>query len=242
MTWLISTLQLDKHYPEAQRQLAAGQQDPDTYQDHYQSSLCAVDGQATFLGQERRDIVSEAFLELTIPYNPCLSARLPAEQRYKFEQSKEYRDIISEIQSASDAKERVKQERKRNTLLQTELTNWQRKQPFRPSDQPEHHHTIFNRCRFMPVQDRLAANLFKPAKLRSPLGLSVLKDMMALLRQTTEIEFRPGLEPDRCTCFLEAKKSSVVKWKCKRPKTKQKFGEEANVYDWRHIYDCYKQA
>ncbi|KAF2174441.1 hypothetical protein K469DRAFT_498332, partial [Zopfia rhizophila CBS 207.26] len=48
----------------------------------------------------------------------------------------------------------------------------------------------------MPERDRLATNLFKEATLRSPLGLSVLRDLMALLEKTSEVEFRPGLERD----------------------------------------------
>jgi hypothetical protein len=109
------------------------------------------------------------------------------------------------------------------------LQKWQKEQPYRPDDPPQYHYGIFDRCRFMmPERDRLATNLFKEATLRSPLGLSVLRDLMALLEKTSEVEFRPGLERDKCLC-PKAKKES------------QDDGETSSAYDWRHIYTCYKQ-
>lgn len=52
----------------------------------------------------------------------------------------------------------------------------------------------------MPERDHLARDLFQFAKLRDSVGLSVLCDMMALYRQTSEVECRPGLERDKCCC------------------------------------------
>jgi hypothetical protein len=87
----------DKHYSRAERQGAAAHKDPRTYTHNYRPRQSGVDGQGTFLGNERRDIVSEAFLELTIPHNPNLSLRFPAEEKYTLESGEEYRDLEEEI-------------------------------------------------------------------------------------------------------------------------------------------------
>lgn len=51
----------------------------------------------------------------------------------------------------------------------------------------------------MPKRDRLARDLFQVVKLRDSVGLSVLCDMMVLYRQTSEVEYRLGLEQDKCS-------------------------------------------
>jgi hypothetical protein len=81
------------------------------------------------------------------------------------------------------------------------LQKWQKEQPYRPDDPLQYQYGIFDRCRFMmPERDRLATNLFKKATLRSHLGLSVLRDLMALFEKNSEVEFRPGLEQDKYIC------------------------------------------
>jgi hypothetical protein len=115
-------------------------------------------------------------------------------------------------------------------VLDGALRAWQIKQPYKPNDQPECHRVLFDRVRFMmPERDRLARNLFQVATLRDPLGLSVLRDMMALYRQSSEVEFRPGLERDKCCC---SKKEEYDQYDS---------DESCGKYDWKHIYDCYKK-
>ena len=41
-------------------------------------------------------------------------------------------------------------------------------------------------------------DLFKTAQLRSPTGLACLRDLIELYQQRSEVEYRPGLEPDKC--------------------------------------------
>jgi hypothetical protein len=121
-------------------------------------------------------------------------------------------------------------QRKRRRLVDDALRTWQKKQPHRPHDPPRYQYEIFDRCRFMmPERDRLATNLFRDATLRSPLGLSVLRDLIALLEKTSEVEFRPGLERDKCHC-------PRVKKEC------QDDDESSGKYQWRHIYQCYKKS
>ena len=208
-----------------------GQQNPHTFRRYYQPSDGGVDGQGTFLGKERREIMSDVFREMSIPYNPNLSQRLPAREKYDLEQSQEYVALEKEIASFmqnrdSEATNQLEAlRRKKRNMLENALKLWQTRQPYKPNDPPEYHRSLFARVRFMmPERNRLARDLFQVAKLRDPLGLSVLRDMMALYRQTSEVEFRPGLERDKCCC----------------PKKEENDGS-CSEYDWKHIFDCYRK-
>ena len=176
-------------------------------------------------------MVSDVFHELSIPCNPNLSQRLPARERYNLELSQEYIVLEKEIANlvgnrGSEARKQLEACRqKKRRMLDDALKLWQTRQPYKPSDQPEYHGSLFARVRFMmPERDRLARDLFQIAKLRDPEGLSVLRDMMALHRQTSKVEYRSGLERDKC-CF---------------PK-KEENDEPRSEYDWKHEYDCYRK-
>ncbi|KKY22682.1 putative carbonic anhydrase 2 [Phaeomoniella chlamydospora] len=226
----------DKYYSESARMRQAGHHDSNTFRNYYQPSNSGVDGQGTFLGKERREIISDVFRELSIPYNPNLSQRLPARERYILEHSEE--DVSLETETASlvgngdsQSKERpLGIQQNRCSILRKALKKWWARQTYNPDDPPEYHRGLFDRVRFMmPERDRLARNLFQIATLRDPVGLSVLRDMMALLRQVSEVEFRPGLEPEKCRCPK------------KKAHRDDSICENSRRYDWKHIYDCYKQ-
>ena len=40
------------------------------------------------------------------------------------------------------------------------------------------------------------------APIRTEMDRPVLRDMVALYQQDTEVPFRPGLEPERCICLM----------------------------------------
>lgn len=123
------------------------------------------------------------------------------------------------IKSQEQRKKLYAEKRK---LIAERLRKWQNNQPVKHDDLPGYHRAIFDRVRFlMPEWDRLAQNLFLIDKLRSPAGLAVLHDMLSLYRKRRNVEYRPGLEPDRCYCRKNSDGSS---------------------YDWRHIYDCHRTA
>ncbi len=75
----------------------AGYRDSSTFRRYYQPSNDGVDGQAVFLGRGRRDVASDAFRELSIPYNPNLSQRLPARERHNLEESETYLYLEEEL-------------------------------------------------------------------------------------------------------------------------------------------------
>lgn len=120
------------------------------------------------------------------------------------------------------SKERIKLYAEKRKMLAKELRDWQKRQPVRHDDTPGYHRAIFDRVRFMmPERDRLAQNLFKIDTLRSSTGLTVLRDMLALYQKSSNVEYRPGLEPNRCPC---------------------RKGNSSSSYDWRYVYTCYKAA
>ena len=109
----------------------AGQQGPRTFPRYYPPSSGGVDGQGTFLGKERREVVSDVFRELSIPYNPNLSQRLPAHAGYHLERGEEHIALEREIASLmgnrdSESRNRLKMlRRKKRDILDTALKLWQ---------------------------------------------------------------------------------------------------------------------
>ncbi len=188
----------------------ASHQDPNTFRSNYQPRNSGVDGKATFLREEGRDLVNDMFRELTLPRNPNLWHCLPAEKQYEIENSQKFLDLeekMAALKLETDGDHRRKENklhREKSKLMEKELRKWQRKQPYRPGDPQGYHREIFNRCSFMmPERRNLAENLFKVDTLRSPTGIQVIRDMVALYEKDGEVEFRPGLEPDKCCCLDE---------------------------------------
>lgn len=83
----------------------------------------------------------------------------------------------------------------------------------------------------MPERDRLASSLLEVTPLRSPIGIAALRDLVALYLKDTEVEVRPGLEPEKCNCLTVAGEQKPT-----RPGS----GSTKTAYSWKHIYDCYK--
>jgi len=71
----------------------------------------------------------------------------------------------------------------------------------------------------LPERRRLEVNLFEEIPLRSSIGMQVVQDLLALYLRDKEVEFRPGLEPSRCSC-----------------------SQSSHGYDWRHILECHKAS
>jgi hypothetical protein len=217
----------------------AAQTNREVYGTNYQPSDAGVDGAGIWRKDGKlRDVPSDAFRELSIPYNPNLSQRLPAEKQYELENSSDYRALEDELASllgkydpeSSTRKKELRQEKYR--MRDSALEDWRKIQPYFQDTQPEYHRRIFDRVRFMmPERDRLASSLFQVTTLRSPIGISALHDMMALQVQKREVLFRPGLEKDKCHCIKREPNSC----------SESDGDGDDEAYDWKHIYDCYKK-
>ena len=205
----------------------AGHTDPNTQAMHYHPRNCA-DGQAAYHGQKRRTHVLNLFRGLTIPRNPSLLQCLPAKKRFEFENKPELISLNQELamlRGTTNGKELLDRKKKyaeKRKLLNKEVRDWQKNQPIKRDDPSGYHRAIFDRVRFMmPERNRLAQNLFEIAIMRSQVGLAVLRDMISLYQKDNMVEYRPGLEPEKCCCEEGRKNVS---------------------YNWRHIYSCYKAS
>jgi hypothetical protein len=212
----------------------AGHTDPNTVPRHYLPRNGA-DGQRAYFGSRGRTLVGDLFRGLTVPRNPKLWQCLPAEKQYLLENAPVFRNLeekIATLEGTRDmesvsSRKALYDERRR--LEDKELRDWQKRQPIKYDDPPGYHRTIFDRARFMmPERDRLASSLFQVDTLRSPIGLAVLHDLIALYQRRSEVKYRPGLEPDKCNCRKTDDLKSGL--------------DDANTsYDWRHTYTCYKK-
>ncbi|KAK0636608.1 hypothetical protein B0T17DRAFT_85569 [Bombardia bombarda] len=235
---------VDKLYSAAGRMKYAGQKDSTTFINHYMPNITA-DGQGSYFGTEARSLVIDLFMSLTLPRNPKLAQSLPAEKRHEFENTQEYIDLEEQITTLSgkkyvdSAKLRKGLYDQRRKLSDKELRKGQKLQPNKLAPGgveiaalEGHHRTIFGRTRFlMPERDRLASSLLEVTPLRSPVGLAALRDLVALYLKETEIEVRPSLEPEKCSCSTIAGEQKPT-----RPGP----GSTKTACSWKHIYDCYK--
>lgn len=148
------------------------------------------------------------FRTFSVPRNPSLWQCLPAKKQYELENSQEFLELEEKLNAlesnvnnkAADYREKLL--KKRRELKDRALRTAQKQQPIENNGPPGYHRSLFGRVRFeMPLRDRLATNLFKAVPLRSPTGLACLRDLIELYQQRTEVEYRPGLELDKCNCL-----------------------------------------
>ena len=242
-----------------------GQQDEATFGKYYQPNNSGTDGQNSYLGGELRSIVSDLFRGMTISRNPELCQSLPAEKQHALESTPEFVSIEKELETlgsngradpAVRDRRRVLSAQKRK-LTADALRTYQKQQSnkFSPmesrSDLMERPRTIFSRVRhLMPERDRLASSLFSIAPIRSAEGREVLRDMIALYRQETEVACCPGLEPEKCGCAVADEKRNLDRYLTSLyPRTALAMADakvpvpysRTAAERWKHIYGCYKK-
>jgi len=176
-----------------------------------------TDLQGGYFDGALRSIVNDRFRGLTLHRNPELWQALPARKQHELENGPEFIAIEDEIDAlapktktdpaARDRRQALMADRRK--LLSEELCRFQKLQPSKLLASPDdaelmgYHRSQFHRVRrLMPERHRLASNLFLVAPIRSDEGRSVLRDMIALCQQDVEVPFRPGLEPEKCTCLM----------------------------------------
>ena len=205
----------------------AGHTDASTVSRHYLPRNVA-DGQRAFLGNEGRQIIGDLFRNMTVPRNPTLWHRLPAEKQHALERSAEFREIEEQILSleAKNDKESVRLRNslhtKRRQMQEKALQEWQKQQPISYSGARGYHRAIFGRIKFMlPERAAIAQDIFQVDTMRSFTGLQVLRNLMSLYQKRSEVDYRPGLEPNKCSCSRRAECSAGN--------------------DWKHVYSCYRK-
>ena len=194
----------------------AAQKNIKTLVGHYLHALTTIDGAACYLGLQPRNDLTEDFRTATMKRNPDLQQSMPSKLQDELESRDEYvaltrqiEDITLQVRTTTDdaALDRLKGERAklykcRARLRREEQEKFRQSQKRVPKAQREAHHqsdwrrTHFDRIRhMMPERDRLARNLCLRVPLRSPEGISVMKDLIALRTDDCRVAYQDVLRP-----------------------------------------------
>ncbi len=243
-----------------------GHKDERTYCDSYMPNNAGTDLQGGYFDGALRSIVNDRFRGLTLHRNPELWQALPARKQHELENNPGFTAIEDEIEALApmaktDPAARDRRQAlmaKKRKLVSEELCRCQKLQPSKLLANPDdadlmgYHRSHFHRVRrLMPERDRLASNLFLVAPIRSDEGRSVLRDMITLCRQDAEVPFRPGLEPEKCTCLMADHKLELnrfvfllalyILYAHVKRLTRIFPHSKPAAERWRHIYGCYKK-
>ena len=146
-----------------------------------------ADGQQVYFSSKEQTLVKNLFWRLTVPQNLRLWQCLPAEKQYMLKGASEFcrlEEQIATLKGARDKESICSQKalyNEKRRLKNQELCNWQKRQPIKYDNPPGYHRAIFDQAWFiMPERDRLAFSLFQVDTLRSPMGLTVLWDLIVL--------------------------------------------------------------
>ncbi|KAK0612550.1 hypothetical protein B0T17DRAFT_499912, partial [Bombardia bombarda] len=189
----------------------------------YLSSITVVDGLASFLKLPPRDDQAEDFRSMTVKRNPELFLSLPAKIQDELRQREDYVAITNELEdltremNATDSlvvsqklRSRRNQLLRQRRMLKKEELNKVRSTQDRvhPSERKGKYHvdqerSRFNRLRHMtPERERLLNTLFCVAPLRSPEGISAVKGLISLLKNSCRVAYHKGEHKLVDFCFI----------------------------------------
>ncbi|KAK0743500.1 hypothetical protein B0T18DRAFT_468843, partial [Schizothecium vesticola] len=181
----------DSGYSVEQVLKFADQQNSSVLRRNYLGTMNTVDGAATYLGMDIRHDLTEDFRSATMRWNSDLPLKLPASGRAELEQQKEYATLKRSIESLSlqindentleEARQQLRKQRnlaysKRRWLEKNKLRECQQNQPI--NDWRRDH--FLRVLHMMPERERLFRTLSLRVPLRSPQGISALRDLIAL--------------------------------------------------------------
>jgi hypothetical protein len=190
----------------------AGQKDPKIFNKSYNHKN-RVSGVDSYWGRKKREDHLSEIRVGNLPFDPQLSHRLPAQQRYELEQTPAFRDISRELEDLQFEKQKdppiqeicdrnkiqSKLYEAKRQLIREALAEWQKNAKGAPTATQEsspYTQSMFERTRRLdPVRGRLAENLFLDVPLRSETGSMVIKDMILLCRGAPEVAYRPSCQP-----------------------------------------------
>jgi len=181
-----------------------------------------VDGAATYLGMDIRHDLTEDFRSATMRWNSDLPLELPARGRAELEQQQEYVTLKRLIESLSlqindentpeEARQRLRDERnlaysKRRRLEKNKLRECQQNQPIvYPTERKAYEENDWRRDHFlrvlhmMPERKRLFHTLSLRVPLRSPQGISALRDLITLRTSDCRVAYQDVLKPKHGRC------------------------------------------
>jgi len=200
----------------------AGHRNSKTLVGHYLGDMSNVDGAAAFLNLEPRRDLTEDFRSASMKRDPNLRHSLPTKNREELKQRWDYINLSEQIEdlsgqvTAATTEEACKEltarrhylYKQRQKLIDEELANYHRTQQrvhttqCEVDDQGEWHRSYFERVvrHMVPERDRLARTLPLAVPLRSPEGISALRDLIALLKNDSRVAYQEVLRPIEGCC------------------------------------------
>jgi len=194
----------------------AAQRNIRTLQGHYLHDLTTIDGAACYLGMQPRNDLTGDFRTATMKRNPDLQQSLPSRLKEELDSREEYIALTRQIEALTlhiktttdqetlgQLKDRRAKAYKSRAKLQREGgEKFRQSQKRIPKAEREAHRqsdwrrTHFDRVRhMMPERDRLARTLSFRVPLRSPEGISVMKDLIALRTGDRRVAYQDALRP-----------------------------------------------
>ncbi|KAK0707790.1 hypothetical protein B0H67DRAFT_495372 [Lasiosphaeris hirsuta] len=182
----------------------------------YLSSITVVDGLGGFLKLPLRSDQAEDFRSMTVKRNPELFLSLPAKTQDELRQREDHVAITTKLEDLSfetNAETRTairNQLLKQRRMLEKEELNrvrstQDRAHPAEREGKGKYHvdqdRSWFDRLRhMMPERERLSHALFSISPLRSPEGVSAIKDLLSLLKSNCRVAYQPSLRPRQGKC------------------------------------------
>jgi hypothetical protein len=201
----------DGGYSLGQVMKFAAHRNPKTLVGHYLDDMSNVDGAAAFLKLKARGDLTEDFRSASMGKTSDIQHSLAAKNLQDLKQRQDYMDLSEQLQNLV-GKEFQTQRRylydQRQKLVDKELEN-QRNNPHRVhntdsnGDQKgEWQRSYFDRVvrHMAPERDRLANTLLLAASLRSPEGISALRDLVALRTNDSTVAYQEVLRPVKGCC------------------------------------------
>jgi hypothetical protein len=210
----------------------AAHRNPKTLVGHYLDDTSNVDGAAYFLNLEPRRDLTEDFRSASMNKDLDLRHSLPAKFLEELRQRQDFTNLDEQLESLSTQitatsteegrLQLVTQRRhvydERQKLIGEELADYRKTQRQVQitqrglHDQGEWQHSYFDRVvrHMVPERDRLARTLPLAVPLRSPDGISALKDLISLRKNDSLVAYQEVLRPvDGCcpvpTCSQKIK-------------------------------------
>jgi hypothetical protein len=187
-----------------------------------------IDGAASYLDMDIRHDLTEDFRSATMKWNIDMPLELPSKEQAELEQQEEYVRLTRQIESLTlqiedateESREQYKAQRnqaytKRRKLVKNKLRECQQNHPMEyPTEREAHEQSDWHRnhlsriLHMMPERQRLLHTLSLRVPLRSPEGISALRDLIALRTSDCCIAYQAVLRPKdgRCpvpSCSIE---------------------------------------
>ncbi|OBT38904.1 hypothetical protein VE00_10781 [Pseudogymnoascus sp. WSF 3629] len=227
----------DGGYSLGQVMKFAAHRNPKTLVGHYLDDMSNVDGAAAFLKLKARGDLTEDFRSASMGKTSDIQHSLAAKNLQDLKQRQDYMDLSEQLQNLVGKEFRTQRRYlydQRQKLVDKELEN-QRNNPHRVHNtdsngdqKSEWQRSYFDRVvrHMAPERDRLANTLLLAASLRSPEGISALRDLVALRTNDSTVAYQEVLRP--------------VKGCCPVPTCSEKMKDIAVKDRWKHVYECYK--